>query len=168
MEMDFDGYSIGGLAVGESKPDMLRITAFMHDILPMDKPRYLMGVGTPADLLRNIANGVDMFDCVMPTRNARKGSIFTRYGKMIIKAARYKQDFKSIDPLCNCYTCRHFSRAYIRHLITMNEILGMRLTTIHSLYFYQELMQMARQAILENRYQQFMDEMLPLVDSMVE
>jgi len=168
MEMDFDGYSIGGLAVGESKTDMLRITASMNDILPMDKPRYLMGVGTPADLLHNIANGVDMFDCVMPTRNARKGSIFTRYGKMIIKAARYKQDFNPIDPLCNCYTCRHFSRAYIRHLITMNEILGMRLTTIHSLYFYQELMQMTRQAILENRFQQFMNEMLPLLDSMVE
>jgi queuine tRNA-ribosyltransferase len=167
MDMDFPGYSIGGLAVGEEKEDMFRITAFLNDILPKNKPRYLMGVGTPTDLLLNIANGVDMFDCVMPTRNARKGSIFTRYGKMIIKAARYKDDFSPIDPLCDCYTCRHFTRAYIRHLITMNEILGMRLTTIHSLYFYQELMQMARQAILDDRYQDFLAEMLPVLDLVI-
>jgi queuine tRNA-ribosyltransferase len=167
MQMDFPGYSIGGLAVGEEKKDMFRITEFLNDILPKDKPRYLMGVGTPTDLLLNIANGVDMFDCVMPTRNARKGSIFTRYGKMIIKAARYKDDFSPIDPECGCYTCRHFSRAYIRHLITMNEILGMRLTTIHSLYFYQELMQMARKAILEGRYQEFLAEMLPVLDLVI-
>jgi queuine tRNA-ribosyltransferase len=167
MDMDFPGYSIGGLAVGEDKEDMFRTTALLNDILPKDKPRYLMGVGTPTDLLLNIANGVDMFDCVMPTRNARKGSIFTRYGKMIIKAARYKDDFSPIDPLCDCYTCRHFTRAYIRHLITMNEILGMRLTTIHSLYFYQELMQMARQAILEDRYQDFLAKMLPVLDLVI-
>ncbi len=167
MEMDFPGYSIGGLAVGEPKEDMFRITEFLHDILPQDKPRYLMGVGTPSDLLLNIANGVDMFDCVMPTRNARKGSIFTRHGKMIIKAARYKEDFAPIDSECNCYTCKHFSRAYIRHLITMNEILGMRLTTIHSLWFYQELMQMARQAILEDRYADFLSEMLPVLDRVI-
>lgn len=168
MDMDFPGYSIGGLAVGEEKPDMFRITEFLHDILPQDKPRYLMGVGTPSDLLNNIARGVDMFDCVMPTRNARKGSIFTRYGKMIIKAARYKEDFRPIDPQCGCYTCTHFSRAYIRHLITMNEILGMRLATIHSLYFYQELMQLARQAILENRYESLLAELLPVLDTIVE
>jgi queuine tRNA-ribosyltransferase len=168
MEMDFDGYSIGGLAVGEPKVDMFRLTAFLNPILPEHKPRYLMGVGTPTDLLNNIANGVDMFDCVMPTRNARKGSIFTRNGKMIIKAARYKEDFRPIDPLCQCYTCRNFSRAYIRHLITMNEILGMRLTTIHSLFFYQELMQMARLAIQQDRYQDFLNEMLPILDNIVE
>ena len=168
MDMDFPGYSIGGLAVGEEKPDMFRITEFLNDILPKNKPRYLMGVGTPSDLLNNIARGVDMFDCVMPTRNARKGSIFTRYGKMIIKAARYKEDFRPIDPQCGCYTCTHFSRAYIRHLITMNEILGMRLATIHSLYFYQELMQMARSAILEDRYGDFMAAMLPVLDTIVE
>ncbi len=167
MQMDFPGYSIGGLAVGEPKEDMFRITAFLNDILPKDKPRYLMGVGTPSDLLNNIANGVDMFDCVMPTRNARKGSIFTRNGKMIIKAARYKDDFSPIDPLCGCYTCRHFSRAYIRHLISMNEILGMRLATIHSLYFYQELMQMARDAILDGRYDDFLAEMLPVLDRLI-
>ena len=167
IDMDFSGYGIGGLAVGEEKEDMFRITSFLNDILPNDKPRYLMGVGTPSDLLNNIDRGVDMFDCVMPTRNARKGSIFTRYGKMIIKAARYKDDFKPIDPLCGCYTCTHFSRAYIRHLITMNEILGMRLTTIHSLWFYQELMQLARKAILENRWNEFLAEMLPVLDTIV-
>ena len=167
-EMDFSGYGIGGLAVGEEKEDLLRITALLNDILPKDKPRYLMGVGTPSDLLNNIDRGIDMFDCVMPTRNARKGSIFTRYGKMIIKAARYKDDFNPIDPLCGCYTCTHFSRAYIRHLITMNEILGMRLTTIHSLWFYQELMQMARKAIWENRWNEFLAEMLPVLDTIVQ
>jgi len=167
MEIDFPGYAIGGLAVGEEKDDMFRITNFLNDILPTDKPRYLMGVGTPSDLLLNIANGVDMFDCVMPTRNARKGSIFTRHGKMIIKAARYKDDFKPIDSQCGCYTCKHFTRAYIRHLITMNEILGMRLTTIHSLYFYNELMEMARQAIMEDRYEEFLAEMLPVLDKVI-
>jgi len=167
MAMDFSGYGIGGLAVGEEKEELIRITSFLNDILPIDKPRYLMGVGTPADLLNNIDRGVDMFDCVMPTRNARKGSIFTRYGKMIIKAARYKDDFKPIDPLCGCYTCTHFSRAYIRHLITMNEILGMRLTTIHSLWFYQELMQLARIAIQEDRWEAFLAEMLPVLDTIV-
>lgn len=167
MDIGFVGYSIGGLAVGEPKEDMFRITAFLDDILPQDKPRYLMGVGTPTDLLNNIARGVDMFDCVMPTRNARKGSIFTRHGKMIIKAARYKDDLSPIDPQCGCYTCTHFSRAYIRHLITMNEILGMRLTTIHSLWFYQELMQQARQAILENRYQSFLEHNLPVLDRVI-
>lgn len=167
MEMDFPGYAIGGLAVGEDKADMFRITNFLNDILPADKPRYLMGVGTPSDLLLNIANGVDMFDCVMPTRNARKGSIFTRQGKMIIKAARYKDDFQPIDKQCGCYTCKHFSRAYIRHLITMNEILGMRLTTIHSLFFYNELMEMARQAVMEDRYEEFLAEMLPVLDRVI-
>lgn len=168
MEMDFDGYSIGGLAVGEDKKDMFNITRFLDPILPVDKPRYLMGVGTPSDLLNNIAHGVDMFDCVMPTRNARKGSIFTRHGKMIIKAARYKADFRPIDPECTCYTCQNFSRAYIRHLIGMKEILGMRLTTIHSLHFYQELMHMAREAILADAYDSFLAKMLPVLDRIVD
>ena len=120
MEIDFPGYSIGGLAVGEPKEEMYRITGLLNPILPKDKPRYLMGVGTPGNILQNITNGVDMFDCVMPTRNARKGSIFTWNGKMIIKAARYKDDFRPIDDKCSCYACKNFSRAYIRHLITMN------------------------------------------------
>lgn len=161
------GFSIGGLAVGEPAEKMYEMLELVCPLLPEDKPRYLMGVGTPANILEGIARGVDMFDCVMPTRNARKGSIFTRNGKMIIKAARYKDDFSPIDPLCGCYTCRHFSRAYIRHLISMNEILGMRLTTIHSLYFYQELMQMAREAILDGRYDDFLAEMLPVLDRLI-
>jgi len=168
MKMDFPGYSIGGLAVGEPKEDMWKVTNFLNDILPKDKPRYMMGVGTPADILTHIGNGVDMFDCVMPTRNARKGSIFTRHGKMIIKSARYKADFRPIDEDCTCYTCRNFSRAYVRHLITMNEILGMRLATIHSLHFYLELVGMARQAIFEDRYPEFMARMVPIVDRIVD
>lgn len=155
MEMDFPGYSIGGLAVGEDKKDMYRLTKFLDKILQKEKPRYLMGVGTPNDLLENIGNGVDMFDCVMPTRNARKGTIFTRNGKMIIKSARYKEDFEPIDDQCQCYTCRNFSRAYIRHLFSVDEILGMRLASIHSLHFYLELVGKARTAILENRYDAF-------------
>jgi len=168
MDMDFPGYSIGGLAVGEPKEDMFRLTEFLNPILPANKPRYLMGVGTPGDLLVNIRNGVDMFDCVMPTRNARKGSIFTRNGKMIIKAARYKEDFRPIDEECTCYACRNFSRAYIRHLIGMQEILGMRLTTIHSLHFYLELSQLARQAIIDDRYEEFFHKYYPLVDQIME
>jgi queuine tRNA-ribosyltransferase len=168
IEMDFPGYSIGGLAVGEPKEDMINITGFLNKLLPKNKPRYLMGVGTPADIITHIGNGVDMFDCVMPTRNARKGSIFTRHGKMIIKSARYKSDFNAIDSDCTCYTCRNFSRAYIRHLITMNEILGMRLTTIHSLHFYLELVGMARKAILEDRFEQFSSQMLPILDRIVD
>lgn len=155
MDMNFPGYSIGGLAVGESKDDLLRITIFLNNILPENKPRYLMGVGTPVDLLENIENGIDMFDCVMPTRNARKGTIFTRNGKLIIKAARYRQDFSPIDKECDCYTCRNFSRAYIRHLFSVDELLGMRLATIHSLHFYMELINKTRKAILENRFSQF-------------
>jgi queuine tRNA-ribosyltransferase len=155
MEMDFPGYSIGGLAVGENKEDMYRLTSFLHNILPKNKPRYLMGVGTPNNLLENIGNGVDMFDCVMPTRNARKGTIFTRNGKMIIKSARYKEDFSPIDSECECYTCRNFSRAYIRHLFSVNELLGMRLASIHSLHFYLELIGKARSAILVGKYDEF-------------
>jgi len=155
MEMDFPGYSIGGLAVGEPKEHMYGLTGFLDEILPKNKPRYLMGVGTPMDLLKNIENGVDMFDCVMPTRNARKGSIFTRNGKMMIKSARFKEDFRPIDAQCDCYACRNFSRAYIRHLFNVNEILGMQLASIHSLHFYLELVTKAREAIIENRYSKF-------------
>jgi len=167
QELDFPGYAIGGLAVGEPKEEMYRITDFLNPLLPKDKPRYLMGVGTPGNILQNIANGVDMFDCVMPTRNARKGSIFTWAGKMIIKAARYKEDFRPIDENCTCYTCQNFTRAYIRHLITMNEILGMRLATIHSLHFYLDLTKKARQAILDNRFQEFYDTHICVLDEIV-
>ena len=168
MAMDFPGYSIGGLAVGEDKKDMFEMTNFLNPILPEDKPRYLMGVGTPSDILRNIANGVDMFDCVMPTRNARKGTIFTRNGKLIIKAGRYKADPRPIDEECTCYACRNFSRAYIRHLFNVGEILGLRLATIHSLHFYLELVGMARKAIVEDRYEEFMTEMIPKLDTLMD
>jgi queuine tRNA-ribosyltransferase len=168
MEMDFPGYSIGGLAVGEPKEDMFRLTDFLNNILPQDKPRYLMGVGTPLDILINIRNGVDMFDCVMPTRNARKGSIFTWQGKMIIKAARYKHDLRPIDENCTCYACRNYSRAYIRHLISMKEVLGMRLATIHSLHFYLELSQRAREAIIEGTYESFFNKYYPILDEIME
>jgi len=168
IEMDFDGYSIGGLAVGEPKEEMYRITSFLNPILPISKPRYLMGVGTPGNILQNIANGIDMFDCVMPTRNARKGSIFTWQGKMIIKAARYKDDLNPIDENCPCYACRNFSRAYIRHLISMEEILGMRLATIHSLHFYLELTSRIRQSILENNFDEFYKTYINVLDEIVD
>jgi queuine tRNA-ribosyltransferase len=160
MEMDFHGYSIGGLAVGEEKKDMLKITQFLNSILPKNKPRYLMGVGTPVDLLENIENGVDMFDCVMPTRNARKGTVFTQKGKLILKSARYKEDFSPIDEDCNCYACSNFSRAYIRHLLSVDEILGMVLCSIHSLHFYLQLVTMARKAILQDDYPSFKEKMV--------
>jgi len=168
MEMDFPGYSIGGLAVGEDKKDMFKITKFLNNILPQEKPRYLMGVGTPGDLLKNIENGVDMFDCVMPTRNARKGTIFTWNGKMIIKSARYKEDFSPIDENCQCYTCRNFSRAYIRHLFNVDEFLGMRLASIHSLHFYLDLVTKAREAILNGIYAAFKNEFVEKLDLKME
>jgi queuine tRNA-ribosyltransferase len=168
IEMDFPGYSIGGLAVGEPKEDMFRLTDYLNTILPENKPRYLMGVGTPLDILTNIRNGVDMFDCVMPTRNARKGSIFTWQGKMIIKAARYKEDFMPIDEKCQCYACRNYSRAYIRHLISMKEILGMRLATIHSLHFYLELSQRAREEIINGTFESFFNKYSKILDEIME
>lgn len=168
MEMDFPGYSIGGLAVGEPKADMERLTAFLNNILPVNKPRYLMGVGTPMDLLNNIANGVDMLDCVMPTRNARKGTVFTWNGKMILKGAQFKEDFTPIDSQCDCYTCRNFTRAYLRHLFSVDELLAMTLASIHSLHFYLQLVTEARKAILENRYQQFYNNVSPKLQHVVK
>jgi len=159
-EMNFPGYAIGGLSVGEPKDTMFEMTAVCTDILPEDKPRYLMGVGKPEDLVEAIGLGVDMFDCVMPTRNGRKGSVFTRNGPVVVKNATYKDDFEPIDPECNCYTCRNFSRAYIRHLFKAEEILGMRLASLHNLYFYLELMQQAREAILSDRYSMWKKEFL--------
>jgi queuine tRNA-ribosyltransferase len=168
IEIDFPGYAIGGLAVGEPIDEMYRVTDYLNPILPADKPRYLMGVGTPANILQNIAHGIDMFDCVMPTRNARKGSIFTWKGKMIVKAGRYKDDLRPIDDECGCYACRNFSRAYIRHLIAMEEILGMRLATIHSLHFYLELTTKIREAILEDRFEEFYKKYIDILDCILE
>ncbi|MBU4046267.1 MAG: tRNA-guanine transglycosylase, partial [Gammaproteobacteria bacterium] len=150
--------AIGGLSVGEPKEDMLRILRHTAPQLPQDKPRYLMGVGTPEDLVEAVANGVDMFDCVMPTRNARNGHLFTRNGDVRIKNATHRLDTRSLDPQCTCYTCQNFSRAYLHHLHRLGEILGARLNTIHNLHYYQELMQGIRAAIEAGRYDAFMAE----------
>ncbi len=150
-ELDFDGYALGGFSVGETKRLMYELIAQTAACLPEEKPRYLMGVGTPADLLRCVKCGVDMFDCVMPTRNARNGSLFMRQGKLIIKNARYAQDTRPIDPLCRCYTCQHYSRAYLRHLFVAEEILGLRLNTIHNLHYYMDIIHTIRSAIAAGR-----------------
>jgi queuine tRNA-ribosyltransferase len=151
----FDGYAIGGLSVGEPKEDMLRILQHTTPQLPRDRPRYLMGVGTPADLIDGIAAGIDMFDCVMPTRNARNGWLFTRHGDLKLRNARYRNDTGPLDPTCSCPTCRQFSRAYLHHLQRVNEILGARLNTVHNLYYYLGLMRDAREAIAAGRFEAF-------------
>src|SRR5512140_3260615 len=143
----FDGYAIGGLSVGEPKEDMRRILAHTAPRLPADRPRYLMGVGTPEDLVEAVAAGIDMFDCVLPTRNARNGWLFTRYGDVKIKNAAHRHDTRPLDADCGCYCCAHFSRAYLHHLHRVNEILGARLNTIHNLYYYLTLMRELRAAI---------------------
>ncbi len=153
--MDFDGVAIGGLSVGEPKEDMQRILAHTGPKLPAHKPHYLMGVGTPEDLVEGVANGIDMFDCVMPTRNARNGWLFTRYGDVKIKNARYKDDDQPLDTSCACYTCQNFSRAYLHHLHRCGEILGARLNTIHNLHYYLELMQDMRNAIDAHSFAEF-------------
>jgi queuine tRNA-ribosyltransferase len=154
-DIGFDGYAIGGLSVGEPKDDMLRILAHTAPQMPQDKPRYLMGVGTPEDLVAAVSNGVDMFDCVMPTRNARNGWLFTRNGDIKLKNSRYKMDTGPLDPECTCYTCQNFSRAYLHHLHRLNEILGARLNTIHNLHYYQELMAGMRAAIESHTFEAF-------------
>ena len=154
-EIGFHGFAIGGLSVGEPKEDMMRVLEHTGPRLPADKPHYLMGVGTPEDLVAGVANGIDMFDCVMPTRNARNGWLFTRFGDIKIKNARYKQDTKPLDETCECYTCRNFSRAYLHHLHRAGEILGAQLNTIHNLHYYLQLMEMMREAIDAGRFAAF-------------
>jgi queuine tRNA-ribosyltransferase len=151
----FDGFAIGGLSVGEPKDDMLRILNHTAPQLPQDKPRYLMGVGTPEDLVDGVSQGIDMFDCVMPTRNARNGMMFTRNGNIKIKNAQYRLDTRPLDEQCACYTCRNFSRAYLHHLHRIGEILGARLNTIHNLHYYQELMSGIREAIAAGQFEAF-------------
>ncbi|MDH4234324.1 MAG: tRNA guanosine(34) transglycosylase Tgt [Gallionella sp.] len=151
----FDGYAIGGLSVGEPKEDMLRILAHTAPQMPQDKPRYLMGVGTPEDIVAAVAQGIDMFDCVMPTRNARNGMMFTRHGDIKIKNAQYRLDMKPLDEQCACYTCRNFTRAYLHHLHRLGEILGARLNTIHNLHYYLQLMGEIRSAIEANAFAGF-------------
>ncbi len=152
-DVGFHGIAIGGLSVGEPKEEMMRVLEHIGPRLPADKPHYLMGVGTPEDLVAGVANGVDMFDCVMPTRNARNGWLFTRFGDLKIKNARYKDDTQPLDETCDCYACRHFSRAYLHHLHRTGEILGARLNTIHNLHYYLQLMREMRAAIDRGQFQ---------------
>jgi queuine tRNA-ribosyltransferase len=151
VDIGFDGYAVGGLSVGEPKEDRARIVAHVVPRMPADKPRYLMGMGTPEDIVEAVLAGIDMFDCVLPTRNARNGWLFTRSGDVKIRNARHRDDTGPLDPACACYTCRHFSRAYLHHLQKANEILGARLNTLHNLHYYQDLMRELRGAIEQDR-----------------
>ncbi|WP_290905834.1 tRNA guanosine(34) transglycosylase Tgt [Aquabacterium sp.] len=154
-DMDLPGYAVGGVSVGEPKDEMLRVMNHISPKLPPHKPRYLMGVGTPEDLVAGVAAGIDMFDCVMPTRNARNGHLFTRFGDLRLRNARNKSDERPIDMTCGCYTCRNFSRAYLHHLDRCGEMLGPMLTTIHNLHYYLNLMQEVRDALDAGRFAEF-------------
>jgi len=160
VELDLDGYAIGGLAVGETADEMYRIIDAVEPYMPQNKPRYLMGVGTPVNILEGVARGVDLFDCVMPSRNARHGTLFTSQGIININNQKYITDESPIDPECDCHTCRNFSKSYVRHLFKANEILGMRLATIHNLYFYNKLMERIRLALDEGYFYDLKDELL--------
>lgn len=155
VSIGFDGYSIGGLSVGEEKPLMQEMVEVTAGQLPEGSPRYLMGVGTPEDLVFGVSRGIDMFDCVMPTRNARNGTLFTRHGKLVIKNARYERDARPVDEECGCYACRNYSRAYLRHLFMAGEILSSRLNTVHNLYYYTSLMRSMQEAVAEGRFEEF-------------
>lgn len=152
--LGFPGYGIGGLSVGEPKEIMYTILEEIQPYLPENKPRYLMGVGSPDCLIEGVKRGMDMFDCVLPTRIARNGTVMTTYGRLVVRNAAYARDFRPLDPECDCYTCRHYSRAYIRHLLKAGEILGLRLTTIHNLYFLIKLMHRIRRAIADSRLEE--------------
>ncbi|MTI79761.1 MAG: tRNA guanosine(34) transglycosylase Tgt [Firmicutes bacterium] len=158
IELDFPGYGIGGLSVGEPKPLMYEMLEHTVPLIPIEKPRYLMGVGSPDCLVEGVMRGVDMFDCVLPTRTARTGTVFTQYGKLSVRNAQYARDFNPIDSDCSCYVCRNYSRAYIRHLLKAGEVLGIRLTTWHNLYFILRLMERIREAITKDRLPEFRDE----------
>lgn len=152
LEIDFPGYALGGLSVGEEKSQTWEMTSCVTEGLPEDKPRYLMGVGTPLDLVEGVSRGIDMFDCVLPTRNARNGTVFTRDGKLVLKNSAHARDFTPLDADCSCYTCRNFTRSYLRHLFMAGEIMGPFLATCHSLYFYCDLMGEIRGAIMKNNF----------------
>ncbi len=165
IDIGFDGYAIGGLSVGEDKTMMQEMTDATIPSLPEDYSRYLMGVGTPEDLVEGVYRGVDMFDCVMPTRNARNGTMFTSTGKVVIKNARYREDKEPLDPNCTCYTCRNYSRAYLRHLFQCREILSYHLNTIHNLHYYLTLMKEMREAIENNRFSAFRNDFYGRLES---
>lgn len=158
VSLDFPGYAIGGLSVGEPKDVMNRVLEFTAPLLPDDKPRYLMGVGSPDSLVDGAIRGIDMFDCVLPTRIARNGTCMTSTGRLVVRNAKYARDFRPLDENCNCHVCRNYSRAYIRHLFKCNEIFGFRLTTYHNLYFLLKLMEQVREAIRKDRLADFKEE----------
>jgi queuine tRNA-ribosyltransferase len=158
INLDFPGYALGGLSVGEPKDEMYSVLESTVPLLPEDKPRYLMGVGSPDCLVEGSLRGIDMFDCVIPTRIGRNGTVYTKEGRIIVRDAVYANDFSSLDPGCGCYACRNFTRAYIRHLIKSREILGLRLTSLHNIYFLLDLMKQIRQAIIEDRLASFREE----------
>ena len=160
QQIGFDGYAIGGLSVGEPKTDLQRILNHTAPLLPIDKPRYLMGVGTPADIVHAVAQGIDMFDCVLPTRNARNGWLYTRHGIIKLRNSQYRLDKSPPDEQCGCYTCQHFTLAYLHHLQRINEILGAHLNTMHNLFYYQQLMTEIRSAIEKQQFQEFAQEFL--------
>lgn len=166
-KMDLDGYAIGGLAVGEPKEDMYRIISAVEPYVPEDKPRYLMGVGTPGNILEAVSRGVDLFDCVMPSRNARHGQLFTKSGIININNAKYERDAKPIDPECSCPVCSKYSRSYIRHLMKSGEILGMRLAVIHNLYFYNNLMQEIRDNLDKGTFTDYKNEFCVKLDTRI-
>lgn len=166
-DLDLDGYAIGGLAVGEPKEVMYDIISAVDPFAPKDKVRYLMGVGTPGNIIEGVYRGVDLFDCVMPSRNARHGQLFTWEGVRNLNNEKYKLDTLPIDVTCDCPTCQNYSRAYIRHLLKANEMLGMRLCVIHNLYFYNTLMERIREALDEGRYQEFHDKYVDLLDTRI-
>jgi queuine tRNA-ribosyltransferase len=162
VKLGFDGYAIGGLSVGETKREMTRILRHTAPQLPAERPRYLMGVGTPQDLVAAVAAGIDLFDCVLPTRNARNGWVYTRRGVIKLRNARHRDEVEPLDAACACYTCRNFTRAYLHHLQRVNEILGARLNTLHNLHYYQELMRALRAAIEGRRLDDFAAELRAL------
>jgi len=162
LDIGFDGYAVGGLSVGEPKDERDAVLEATVPLLPRDKPRYLMGVGKPEDIVEGVRRGIDMFDCVIPTRNARNGFIFTRHGILKLRNSQYQRDTRPLDEQCGCYTCQHYSRAYLRHLDKCGEILGARLNTIHNLHYYQELMQGMRQALDNGHFEDFVREFYAL------
>lgn len=166
MEIGFEGYAIGGLSVGEPKELLYSTAAFTAGLLPEDKPRYMMGIGLPEDLIECAGLGVDMFDCVAPTRYGRNGTAFTSTGRLAVRNAASTFDFGPLDPACGCYACRNFSRAYIRHLFNVNEILGLKLVSLHNIYFYLDIMRRVRRAIAEDRFRLFKKEFLDAYNSL--
>lgn len=166
-ELDLDGYAIGGLAVGEPKEEMYRVISLVEEYMPKDKIRYLMGVGTPGNILEAVYRGMDLFDCVMPSRNARHGHLFTWNGIVNIKNAKYELDESPLDETCGCECCRNFSKAYLRHLFKADEMLGMRLAVTHNLYFYNTLMEKIRTALDEGRFEAFYHQYAQLLDTRI-